>query len=40
MLRQISFAAGFIYLLIFEDAGWKEEDEFTVDKLLLPWSYE
>lgn len=20
--------------------GWEEEDEFTIDKLLLPWSYE
>lgn len=20
--------------------GWEEEDEFTIDKLLFPWSYE
>lgn len=44
MLRQIFFGrnmtASFIYLLIFEDVGWEQEDEFTVDKLLLPWSYE
>lgn len=32
--------ASFIYFFIFEDGGWEEKDEFTVDKLLLPWSYE
>lgn len=43
MLCQIFFGRNktyFIYFFIFEDGGWEEEDEFSVDKLLLPWSYE